>query len=163
MLEGAQGRDVGGYGVVVIPAGDHAPQPSSLFGDRRVPPPPEFLLELMQLGAHPVASRLPPKQEAAAPGASADMREPQEVETLRLAQTTPLAVRRRRAAELDEARLFLMQRERELRHPLVQLRPEPLGVGFVLETGDDVVGIAHEDDISRAWRLRHCCAQRSKT
>ena len=41
-----------------------------------------------------------------------------------------------------------MQRERELRHPLVQLRPEPLGVGFVLETGDDVVGIAHEDDIS---------------
>lgn len=89
MLEGAQGRDVGGYGVVVIPAGDHASQPSSLFGDRRVPPPSEFLLELMQLGAHPVASRLPPKQEAAAPGASTDMREPQEVETLRLSLSKP--------------------------------------------------------------------------
>src|SRR5271166_1154943 len=74
MLEGAQGRDVGGYGVVIIPAGDPALQPSSLFGDRQVPPTPEFLLEFMQLGAHPVASRVPPKQEAAAPGASADVR-----------------------------------------------------------------------------------------
>ena len=148
MLEGAQGGDVGGHGVVVIPAGDDASQPSSLFGDRRVPPPSEFLLEFMQLGAHPVASRLPPKQEAAAPGASADMREPQEVETLRLAQAAPLAVRRRRAAELDEARLFRMQRQREPRHPLVQLRPEPLGVGLVLEAGDDVVGVAHEDDVA---------------
>src|SRR5208337_3771000 len=74
MLECAQGGDVGGHGVVIVPAGDHASQPSSLFRDRRVPPPSEFLLEFMQLGAHPVASRLPPKQEAAAPGASADMR-----------------------------------------------------------------------------------------
>src|SRR5271157_5547173 len=74
MLEGAQGRDVGGHGVVIVPAGDHPMEPSPLVGDRQVPPTPEFLLEFMQLGAHPVASRLPPKQEAAAPGASADMR-----------------------------------------------------------------------------------------
>src|SRR5208337_2809223 len=146
MLECAQGGDVGGHGVVIIPAGDHASQPSSLFRDRRVPPPSEFLLEFMQLGAHPVASRLPPKQETAAPGASADMREPQEVETLRLPLTAPLTVRRRPAAELDEARLFLMQREREPRHTLIQARPEPLGVGLVLEAGDDVVGVTHEDN-----------------
>ena len=37
MLECAQGRDVGGHGVVIIPAGDHASQPSSLFRDRRLP------------------------------------------------------------------------------------------------------------------------------
>ncbi len=89
MLKGAQSRDVGGHGVVIAPAGDHALQPSPLFGDRRVPPPPEFLLEVMQLGAHPVASRLPPKQEAAAPGAPADMREAQEVERLRLSLSKP--------------------------------------------------------------------------
>jgi hypothetical protein len=35
-----------------------------------VSPPPEFLLEFAQLGAHPIASGLPPEQEAAAPGAS---------------------------------------------------------------------------------------------
>ncbi len=137
MQEGAQGRDVGGYGVVIIPARDHALQPSSLFGDRQVPPSPEFLLEVMQLGAHPVAPRLPPKQEAAAPGAPADMRETQEVERLRLAQTAPFAVARCEAAKLDEARLFLMQREREPRHPLFQVRLEPLGVGLVLEAGDE--------------------------
>src|SRR5208337_678616 len=37
MLECAQGRDVGGHGVVTIPAGDPASQPSSLFRDRRLP------------------------------------------------------------------------------------------------------------------------------
>lgn len=120
MLEGAPRRDAGGQGVVIVPAGDHASQPSPLVGDRRVPPTPEFLLEFMQLGAHPVAPRLPPKQEAAAPGASADVREAQEVETLRLAETAPLAVGRREAAELDEARLCLIERQREARQPLVQ-------------------------------------------
>ena len=74
MLEGAQRRDVGGHGVVIVPAGDHALQPSPLFGDRRMPPTPEFLLEFMQLGAHPVGrdcrrSRKPPRR-----GASADVR-----------------------------------------------------------------------------------------
>ncbi len=75
MQEGAEGRNVRGHGMVVIPAGDHALQPSCLFGDRRVPPSPQFLLEVVQLGGHPVASRLPPKQEAAAPSAPANMRE----------------------------------------------------------------------------------------
>src|SRR5208282_858656 len=92
MLEGAQRRDVGWHGVVVIPAGNQTSQPSTLFGDRRVPASPEFLLERVQFCPHPVASRFPPKQKSPASGASADVREPQEVEALRLAQTAPLAV-----------------------------------------------------------------------
>jgi len=43
----------------------------SCFSGKRAPTPPEFLLEFVQLGTHPIAPRVPPKQEAAnhsAPG-----------------------------------------------------------------------------------------------
>ena len=52
------------------------------------------------------------------------------------------------AAELDQAGLVRVQGQRELRHPVLQIRPEPLGVGVVLEAGDEVVGVAHEDDVA---------------
>ncbi len=74
--------------------------------------------------------------------------EPEEVEGLRLTQATSLAIGSRMAAELDEARLVRVQREREPRHALIEVRQEPLGLGLVREAGDDVVGIAHEDDVA---------------
>src|SRR5258708_35105391 len=43
------------HGMVVVPGDDRLSQPSSLFGDWFVPAPPKVLLELMQLGPHPVA------------------------------------------------------------------------------------------------------------
>src|SRR5271166_1384582 len=147
MLEAAHGGDVGGHGVVVVPPDDHPLQPTSLFRDGRAPMPPEFLLDRTQLGAHPVAPRFSPKQKAAASGAPADMRESEEVECLRFARAAPLSVRRSEAAELDETRLVGMHRQREPRHTLFHIRPEPLGVGLVLEACDNVVGEAHEDDL----------------
>jgi hypothetical protein len=47
-----------------------------------------------------------------------------------------------------ETRLFRMQGKHKLLHAFAQLRQKPHGVGLVLETGDNVVGIAHEDDLS---------------
>jgi len=66
--------------------------------------PPEFILDLTQLGAHPVAARLSPKQEAAAPVAPADVREAEEVECLRVAKVSPAS------GALAIVRAFLFQR-----------------------------------------------------
>jgi hypothetical protein len=40
-----------------------------------------------------------------------------------------------------------MQGERKLRQPIPQFRLKPLGIGLVFKAGDDVIGIAHQDDV----------------
>src|SRR5260370_31611574 len=76
------------------------------------------------------------------------MGEAEEVERLRLAKPCPLPLLRRPAAELDQTGLVRMQGQRKLRQPIPQFRLEPLGIGLVLKAGNDVVGIAHQDDVS---------------
>ncbi len=57
-------------------------------------------------------------------------------------------VGRREAAELDETRLVGMQRQPELREPLAQLGEELLGLLPRLESHDEVIGEAHDHDVS---------------
>src|SRR5262245_66605186 len=76
-------------------------------------------------------------------------REAEEVEGLRLAEPALLAVRRCKAAKLDQAGLVRMKRQRKLLQPLAHLVKETPGVGFVLESDDEVVGIAHKDHVAR--------------
>ena len=92
----------------------------------------------------------------------ADMGEAQKVEGLRLAMAALAAVSRRIAAELDQARLVRMQRQREPAQPLAHLRQKPLGIGLVLEAGDDVVGVAHDDDVALGMALRAIVAPRDR-
>ena len=61
-----------------------------------------------------VAPGFPFDEELAATRLAADEGEAQEVEGLRLAEPAPLAVRRREAAELDQAGLVRMKRQRKL-------------------------------------------------
>jgi len=75
------------------------------------------------------------------------MGEAQEVERLRLAKPCPLPLRRRPAAELDPTGLVRMQAQRKLRQPIPQFCLKPLGIGLVFKAGDDVIGIAHQDDV----------------
>jgi hypothetical protein len=51
------------------------------------------------------------------------------------------------AAELDQTGLVRMQGQRKLRQPIPQLRLKPLGIGLVFKAGDDVIGIARQDDV----------------
>src|ERR1700682_3674698 len=76
------------------------------------------------------------------------MGEAEEVERLRLAKPRPFPLLRRSAAELDQTGLVRMQGQRKLRQPIPQFRLKPLGIGLVLKAGNDVVGIAHQDDVS---------------
>ena len=55
---------------------------------------------------------------------------------------------RRVAAELDQAGLVRIERQRELLQPLAHRIPETPGVSPVLKPNDDVVGIAHDDHVA---------------
>ena len=77
------------------------------------------------------------------------MGEPQELEGLRLSEPAPGASVHRMAAKLDQAGLLRIERQRELLHPLAHYFPEAPGVSLVLKPNDDVVGIAHNDHVTR--------------
>ena len=151
------------------------PQPGALLVNRGVLAAAQGLLDLAQLGPQPVAPRLPVQRELAVPGAPADVGEAQKVKGLRLAKPAPLTVRRRMAAELDQARLVRMQAQREAFQPLAQGRQKPLGIGRCSKpaTRSSAPGSARSAargqaprttmTLPLAWRCRHCRAQRSRT
>ena len=57
----------------------------------------------------------------------------------------PGASDRGEAAELDQAGLVWMKRQRELHQALAHRIPESSGIGLPLKADDDVVGVAHDD------------------
>jgi len=113
-------------------------QPLSDFRNRVMHAPPQADLHLLQLGLHALANRLPKHHEPSLLCLPADMREAEEVEGLRLAQTGALSVLRRMASELDQPRLLRVQLQLELLHSFFQFQPEPFGLVFVLEPNHDV-------------------------
>ena len=108
VAEGRDGLTIGRDGVVCEEALDNLPQPSSLVGDGLVHSPPQLLLDLLELRPRAVGTALPLEEEAAFVRSAADMREAEEVEGLRFSEPAPLALRRRVAAELDQAGLLRM-------------------------------------------------------
>jgi integrase len=117
VAECADRRAVRRHGVVCEITGDDLAEPFPGVRDRQVPSLPQPFLDLPQLGAHAVATRLPLDLEIAPPGFAADQHEAQELEGLRFAEPTLLAILRRMAAELDQAGLVRVQRQRELPQP----------------------------------------------
>src|SRR5215207_1136539 len=112
-------------------------------------PPSQLLLDLRELRPHAVAPGFSAEQELALPRPAADEGEAQEGEGLRLAETTPGALDRREAAELDQAGLVRMQRQREPLQPLAHRVPEAPGVGLMLEAEYEIIGVAHDDHVAR--------------
>ena len=64
----------------------------------------------------------------------------QEVEGLRLAGPALFAVRRRKAAELDQAGLVRVQLQREFLKPRAHRIEEPVCIGLVFEAHDQIAG-----------------------
>ncbi len=85
----------------------HGPEPPSLLFNRRMPVPSQCFLDLPELGFHSLSLCLAPELEVGAvlPGAAV-VREPQEIERLRLAQAPRCPVRGGEPPELEEAGLF---------------------------------------------------------
>ncbi len=83
-------------------------------------------------------------KERAAPRFDADVGEPEKRKCFRLPQPTAFAAVHSRATKLDQPRLFRMQRKRECFHTRFEVRQKRLGLFLVLETADNVVGVAHD-------------------
>jgi hypothetical protein len=76
------------------------------------------------------------------------MRETQELERLRLAQTPLLAVPGGEPSELDQPRLLGVQLHPEPREPVTQLSLEPFSVLPMLKRHHGVVSEPHDDNIT---------------
>ena len=66
-----------------------------------------------------------------------------------LAEPALLAVLRREAAELNQAGLVRMKRQRELLQPVAHRLPEAASVALMLEADDGVVGVPDHDHVAR--------------
>src|SRR2546422_877468 len=85
--ESADRPAIAGHRVVLEMAPYYAGQPAALLGNGQMPAPLELVFDRLQLGPHPLLDRVTSQPEAAALGPTAHMREPQEVERLRLPDT----------------------------------------------------------------------------
>jgi hypothetical protein len=120
MPEVAHGETKVGHGMTVprnsevtkMPA-HHGLQPRADFRNGVVHAPPQFGFHLLQLGLHTLANRLPKHQKPPSLRLPADVREAEEAEGLRLAQTGALSVLCRMASELDQPRLLRVQLQLE--------------------------------------------------
>lgn len=122
-------------------------QPLADFRNRIIHTPPQLDLDAQQRGLHALANRVPKHHEPSPLRLPADVLEFEEVEGLRLSQTSALSVGRRMASELDQPRLFRVQLQLELLHTFLQFRPEPFSI--VLEVRSTSAPVLELPDASR--------------
>src|SRR3954462_9500717 len=114
-------------------------------------------LEFPQLRHHTIPARLPPELEVAPSGFGTDEYKAEELEGLRFAEPAHLAVSCREAAELDQAGLLRVQRQRKRPQPFAHLLQEAPGFVLMLEAHDDVVGIPDHDHVARGLTPSPAC------
>ena len=112
-------------------------------------PPSQFLLDPPERCPHAIAPCCPFDKELPTAVAFTDEGKAKKVEGLRLSEPAMSASFRRKAAELDQAGLVRVERQRELLEPLAHFVPEAPGISLVLEANDNVISIAHEDHVAR--------------
>src|SRR5437588_5866793 len=105
-------------------------------------------LDLAELRAHPFLVGDPLQLEAPHLGLPADMREAEELERLRLAETPLLPLLGGEPPEPDQPGLLSVQLKAELREPLAKIRPEPLSVLPIFESHHGVVSEPHDDHVT---------------
>src|SRR6266436_9304566 len=96
---------VGWHCVVVEEAGDDLLQPFTLFRDRLMHPPSQFPCNILDLRLHAVATGPPLEEESAPSRLAAYEGHAEEVEGLRFAEPTLLAVDCHEATKLNQAGL----------------------------------------------------------
>src|SRR5271157_1623634 len=144
----AEHLEVCGHSMVGEEASDNLRQPVSLFRDRQVHPPPQLLLDFLELGPHTVPPGFPLEQKIAPAAAAADKGKTKKIEGLRLAEPAPLAPDRCVAAELDQAGLVRMKLQSELLEPRSHRIEKAASVVLMLEAQHHIVGIAHDDHVA---------------
>src|ERR1039458_6234227 len=82
------------------------------------------------------------------PRLPADVREPEELERLRLAEPTRCAIPGGVPSELDQPRLLGVQLQTEFSEPVAKVSPELLGVFPMLKAHHEVVSEPHDDNVT---------------
>jgi hypothetical protein len=96
--------------MVLKVASDDGSQPFARASQRFMHALPQLPLDGLELGAHLLCRRLPPDNKArTVPGFPTGMREPQEIERLRLAFSTLPSIRYGKSAELDQSRFLRVE------------------------------------------------------
>ena len=106
--------------------------------------PRRFLAQRLQLARQALALRLALYDEPAVARPPAGVGEPGESEGPWTPPATLPPSQGRQAAELDQSRFVLMERQAELGQPFFEVRQHPLCISHLLEAHDDVVGVAHD-------------------
>ena len=134
--------------ILSVPPNDRL-QPLSDLGNGRMQPTSEFRFHVLQLRLQPLTTRLPQHGEASVtPFRPTDVGEPEERARFRLALSPPLTVRGRIGPKLQQPGLLRVQCQPDLPQARGQLRPTPLGIRFVLESQQDVIGIPHDEHLA---------------
>ena len=126
----------------------HLPQPSPLLRDGIVLPFVQLLFDRLQPLPHSVATRVPLQLKGTVSCRATDVVEAQKRERLRRPQPSLCTSFGGESSEGKNSRLFRMQRQRKLGKAFPKLCEKHSGVRIVLKTGDNIVGISHEYDIT---------------
>src|SRR4029077_18795951 len=86
--------------------------------------------------------------EVAAARSTADEGEAQEREGFRLSKPAQLAIVRRKAAELNQARLVRVKRQCKFPEPVMHRIKEATCVALILKADHQIVGISHDDHVA---------------
>ena len=142
-MECAQRREVR-HAAVAVMAAQNAGTPAVLLGQRRVHVPRRVLAQRLQLARQALALRFALHDEPAVARPPAVAGEPENGEGSRTLPAALSSGQGRQAAELDQSRLVLVERQAEPGQPFLEVRQHPPGVGRVLEAHDESVGTAHD-------------------
>jgi len=133
--------------VPVMPEDDRA-QIRALLRNGLMQTSPELGLDRSQLGLPPRTHRLAQHREPSLPRLRAAMREAQKIEGLRFPVATDSPILVCEATEFEESRFVGMQRQSEPREALAQVGEEAVSFHPVLESDDEVIGKAHDNDVA---------------
>jgi len=110
--------------------------------------PTQLLLDGKELSPQSLHRSAPPDHKMTLRVPTTVVGEPEEREGFRLPLFAFSSIRRREASELDQPRLLRMDLQTKLGQPLPKISQEPLCFRLVLKTGDEIVGVANDDDIA---------------
>src|SRR3954464_5539087 len=119
-----------------------------LLPHRSMHPMQQILPDCLQLSHHALGLRLPFDHEPAAPGPPAVVRETQEVEGRRASLPGSCPSLGGEPPELDQLGLALVERQAELRQPVLELREKLPRLCLVLTADHQVIRIPTDDDLS---------------
>ncbi len=144
-----ESREAGRDGEVIQPSVNHPAQPYRRRRHIVMHPSVQRLLQPLEGAPHPLRHRFASQQKSSSfSGLCAVMREAQEVEGLRSAQTSSLPLFRGIPPELDEPGLVGVYLQSEASEPILHGAQEPLRVVLVLEAHHEVVGVSNDDCVA---------------